>query len=150
MEKTFKILGKTVSLKMFNIEPKQNTNSEMKNFERLSAILGREINAESVLTADDMEKIEAAQAGTLSPDANAEDIEKTAEVAAAQMTDSVKEAVTSAIAPIQSSITDLSDRLAKVEAGPGAETTTTSPTAGAAAESSEPWNDPNRSYNKLA
>lgn len=150
MEKPFTIFGRKVSLKMFNSEPKTNTNSEMKKFERISAILGREVTAETVLTGAELEMIEN-HSETPNTEASTQPA-PTAEEIAASMTGSITEAVATAIAPFQQSLTALETRIAQMEEGAGAEATVTKPTNGAAASdfSATPWLDPNNKLNKAA
>lgn len=132
---------------MFNSEPQTNTNSEMKKFERISAILGKEVTAETVLTVEEMEMIE--NHSNASPESSTQPA-PTAEEIAASMSGPISEAVASAIAPIQESLTALEGRIAQMEEGAGAEAAVASPTAGASAAPVASWEDPNRSYNQMA
>ena len=146
MEKFLTKFGRKISLKMFNSEPQTNTNSEMKKFERISAILGKEVTAETVLTVEEMEMIE--NHSNASPESSTQPA-PTAEEIAASMSGPISEAVASAIAPIQESLTALESRIHQMEEGAGAEAAVTNPTAGANAATGASWEDPNRSYNKL-
>lgn len=133
---------------MFNSEPKTNTNSEMKDLTKISAILGREVTAETVFTAADLEMIENAMANP-APTAT-ENPAPTAEEIAASMSGSITEAVAAAVAPIQQSLTALETRIGQMEEGAGAEAAVTKPTAGASAApvAMESWEDPNDPINK--
>lgn len=148
MEKTMTIFGRIVSLKMFNSEPTTNTNSEMKKFERISAILGKEVTAETVLTGAELEMIENHSETPTSEATNQP--APTAEEIAASMSGSITEAVAAAVAPIQQSLTALETRISQMEEGAGASASVTNPTAGASAAPVASWEDPNRSYNQLA
>lgn len=135
---------------MFNSEQQTNTNSEMKKFERISAILGKEVTAETVLTVEEMEMIE--NHSNASPESSTQPA-PTAEEIAASMSGPISEAVASAIAPIQDQLTALESRIAQMEEGAGAEAAVTTPTAGANGNvdySTTPWLDPNNKLNKAA
>jgi protease-4 len=124
----------------------QNTNSEMKKFERISAILGKEVTAETVLTVAEMEMIEN---HSETPEATSQPA-PTAEEIAASMSGTITSAVQAAVAPVQESITALETRLGQLEGSAGADATVTNPTAGANSidYSDEPWTDPNDPINK--
>lgn len=147
MEKYLTILGRKISLKMFNNEPKQNTNSEMKKFERISAILGKEVTAETVLTVEEMEMIEnhsdAAPKSTTQPAPTAEEI-------AASMSGPISEAVATAVAPLQETLTALETRIGQMEEGAGAQAAVTTPTVGASGTPKplESWEDPEDPINR--
>lgn len=132
---------------MFNSEPQTNTNSEMKKFERISAILGKEVTAETVLTVEEMEMIE--NHSNASPESSTQPA-PTAEEIAASMSGSISEAVASAILPIQTQLTALESRIHQMEEGAGAEAAVTAPTAGADANppAKDSWEDPNDPINK--
>lgn len=132
---------------MFNSEQQTNTNSEMKKFERISAILGKEVTAETVLKVEEMEMIE--NHSNASPEPSTQPA-PTAEEIAASMSGSISEAVAAAIAPFQQSLTAMETRIGQMEEGAGAEAAVTNPTVGAVVPSGASWEDPNRSYNQLA
>jgi hypothetical protein len=148
MENFITKFGRKISLKMFNSEPITNTNSEMKKFERISAILGKEVTAETVLTGAELEMIEN-HSETPTTEATNQPA-PTAEEIAASMSGSITEAVAAAVAPIQQSLTALETRISAMEENPGASAAETNPTAGASAAPVASWEDPSRSYNQLA
>lgn len=126
----------------------QNTNSEMKDLAKISAILGREVTAETVLTIAELEMIENAMANPTP--AATENPAPTAEEIAASMSGSITEAVTAGLAPVQKSIGSIEERLSALESGAGAEATVSTPTTGANAKdyTDEPWADPENPINK--
>lgn len=123
------------------------SNSEMKKFETISAILGKEVTAETVLTAEDLAAIEAAKA-VPAAQPEAANPAPTAEEIAASLSGNVTEAVASALAPVTEKISALEAKIEEFEKGAGASASVATPTAGSGSET-EPWNDPSRSYNKL-
>lgn len=126
----------------------QTTNSEMKKLERISAILGKDVTAETVLTAAELEMIEN---HSNQPEPEATNTAPTAEEITASLSGSIQEAVNAAVAPLQGTITSLQERLAQVEGSPAAEATTAAPVSGEAKTfESQPWLDPNNSLNKAA
>lgn len=128
---------------MFNSEPQQNQQTEMKNFQKISEILGREVNSESTLTSEEMETLNTAFAENVVAPVQ-EEVPVQAE--AADLSAQITAAVSASVAPLQETISALEARLVTVEGTPAATATTTSPTAGAKAEEIPAWADPNRNY----
>jgi hypothetical protein len=142
--KALTLFGRKVSLKMFNSEPQQNQQTEMnKKFQKISEILGREVNSESTLTSEEMETLNTAFAENVVAPVQ-EEVHVQAE--AADLSAQITAAVSAGVAPLQETISALEARLATVEGTPAATATTTSPTAGAKAEEIPTWADPNRNY----
>lgn len=126
---------------MFNSEPQQNQQTEMKNFQNISEILGREVNSESTLTSEEMETLNTAFAENVV--APVQEVQPANE--APDLSETISAAVTAGIQPLKATIASLEARVAQVEGSPAAEATEASPTAGVKAEIPS-WADPNRDY----
>ena len=126
---------------MFNSEPQQNQQTEMKNFQKISEILGREVNSESTLTSEEMETLNTAFAENVV--APVQEVQPANE--APDLSETISAAVTAGIQPLKATIASLEARVAQVEGSPAAEATEASPTAGVKAEIPS-WADPNRDY----
>lgn len=126
---------------MFNSEPQQNQQTEMKNFQNISEILGREVNSESTLTSEEMETLNTAFAENVV--APVQEVQPANE--APDLSETISAAVTAGIQPLKATIASLEARIAQVEGSPAAEATEASPTAGVNAEIPA-WADPNRNY----
>lgn len=126
---------------MFNSEPQQNQQTEMKNFQKISEILGREINSESTLTSEEMETLNTAFAENVV--APVQEVQPANE--APDLSETISAAVTASIQPLSETISALEARIENVENAPAASATTSTPTAGANAEVPS-WADPNRNY----
>lgn len=126
---------------MFNSEPQQNQQTEMKNFQKISEILGREVNSESTLTSEEMETLNTAFAeNVVAPVQEAQPANE-----APDLSETISAAVTAGIQPLNETISALEARIANMEAAPAASVTEASPTAGVNAEIPA-WADPNRNY----
>jgi hypothetical protein len=148
MKNELTIFGRKISLKMFNSEPQQNQQTEMKNFQKISEILGREVNSESTLTSEEMETLNTAFAENVVAPVQEE---VPVQTEAADLSAQITAAVSAGVAPLQETISALEARLATVEGTPAAEATTATPVSGAAPTfENQPWLDPNNSLNKAA
>jgi uncharacterized membrane protein len=149
MNKSFNLFGRKVSLKMFNVEQTTNNKTEMAKLEKISAILGKDVTAETVLTVAELEQVENAMTAPTQEETT-ENTAPTAEEIAAAMTEPISTAVAAAMTPVQESINSIEQRLGALENSAGAKPTVTTPTNGASVPdySAEPWLDPNNSINK--
>ena len=147
MKNELTIFGRKISLKMFNSEPQQNQQTEMKNFQNISEILGREVNSESTLTSEEMETLNTAFAENVV--APVQEVQPANE--APDLSETISAAVTAGIQPLKATIASLEARVAQVEGSPAAEATEATPVSGEAKTfESQPWLDPNNSLNKAA
>jgi uncharacterized protein (DUF885 family) len=132
---------------------------QMKN-ELYSRILGRDVNVGEVLSVDDLQKVQSHIEG-LEHLANEEQevVEEQVEETTATETATTQQAQTADIASIVSAavtaaVTPIASRLETIEQTleikPAAGATVTTPVSAEAQDFAEkPWEDPNRSYNKL-
>lgn len=130
---------------------------QMKN-ELYSRILGRDVNNGDVLSVDDLQKVQSHIEGLEHlADAEEEVVEETAQEQASEQAQEsqnvdlaaiVSAAVSAAVTPIASRLETIEQTL---EIKPAAGATTTAPVSTDAEDfSQKPWEDPNRSYNKIA
>ncbi len=130
---------------------------QMKN-ELYSRILGRDVNVGEVLSVDDLQKVQSHIEGLEHlADAEEEVVEEQAQEQASEQAQEsqnvdlaaiVSAAVSAAVTPIASRLETIEQTL---EIKPAAGATTTAPVSTDAEDFSQrPWEDPNRSYNKIA
>lgn len=130
---------------------------QMKN-ELYSRILGRDVNVGEVLSVDDLQKVQSHIEGLEHlADEEEEVVEEQAQEQANQQSQEsqnvdlaaiVSAAVSAAVTPIASRLETIEQTL---EIKPAAGATTTAPVSAEAEDfSQKPWEDPNRSYNKIA
>lgn len=146
---------------MFKIEwkrlnPFNNPKNQvkMKN-EKLSAILGRDVNVGEALTAEETSLMEAHLAGQKPNSAAANDqgapaAEQSANAEptlAEQIASAVQSSVASALAPISEQLGSINSRLEIVEGKPAA-TTTDSPAVSGDEKAPQPWENENSPLNK--
>ncbi len=131
---------------MFKIEWKifkPKNKQKMKN-ERMSALLGREVKVGEVLSADDFTKIENA----LSNPENQNNLPEK-ETGPPDFSQQIISAVNAAVAPINTKLDQLTQKVELIEGNPGA-TTTTIPKNDGDDPILNSWEDPNNSVNKYA
>lgn len=124
----------------------KNKNPQPMKNEKFSNILGRDVMNGEALSAEDYQAIQDHIEGLehLSENANTE-VEQPSNEEIASL---VSTAVASAIEPLTNRISAIETAM---EVKPIAESTSTNPISeDAKSFDNEPWNDPNRSYNKLA
>jgi ClpP class serine protease len=125
----------------------------MKN-ELFSSILERDVNDGEILSVEDLQKVQSHIEG-LNHLASAKDVEEPINAAAKEEeapTQSIADVVANAVSQ---AITPLNQRFEAIETAleikPAAGATTTAPVSADAEDFAEkPWEDPNRSYNKIA
>lgn len=113
-------------------------NIKMKN-ELFSTILGRDVNDGEILSVEDLTKVQSHIEGLNSTIA----IHVTADETV------TSEAVEAAVSPLNARISELESELADLKSS-GASAVVTAPTNGPENMSVPGWQDPNRSYNKVA
>jgi ClpP class serine protease len=132
---------------------------QMKN-ELYSRILGRDVNVGEVLSLDDLQKVQSHIEGLEHlaneekevveeqvEDTTATETATTQQAQTADIASIVSAAVTAAVTPIASRLETIEQTL---EIKPAAGATVTTPVSAEAQDFAEkPWEDPNRSYNKL-
>jgi protease-4 len=131
----------------------KSKNRMSKKMEKVSSILGRDVMENEQLSAEDLTAIENAMA---TPAAVQQEQTTSAEEIQAAVTaavqGSVPQLIQEALAPIQTSMEGLIERVGALEEEPGAAPATTAPTAGGTAPdySLKPWENPENSLNKEA
>jgi hypothetical protein len=136
-----------INFKIFNTKNK----NQMKHT-KLSEILGRDVDVNETLTAEDLTRIEnglvteqttsTVEEKPVVAESNAVEASQIDVVAA------INSAVASSIAPLASQLQSIQNRLDVVEGNPGATVVTTPKVAGATENVLEPWEDPNSLLNQ--
>ena len=136
-----------INFKIFNTKNK----NQMKHT-KLSEILGRDVDVNETLTAEDLLRIEN---GLVNEQTTATVEEKpvvaesnAVEASQIDVVAAINSAVASSIAPLASQLQSIQNRLDVVEGNPGATVVTTPKVAGATENVLEPWEDPNSLLNQ--
>lgn len=120
--------------------------------EKLSAILGRDVDVNETLTAEDLLRIESGLATeqSITTEEEKPTVAGSNPVEAQQIdvVAAINSAVANSIAPLASQLESIQNRLDVVEGIPGASVVTTPKVQGATENVLEPWEDPNSPLNK--
>lgn len=120
--------------------------------EKLSAILGRDVDVNETLTAEDLLRIESGLATeqSITTEEEKPTVAGSNQVEAQQIdvVAAINSAVANSIAPLASQLESIQNRLDVVEGKPGASVVTTPKVEGATENVLAPWEDPNNPLNQ--
>lgn len=130
---------------------KNQNQTKMKN-QKFSDILGRDVMQGEVLSVEDLAIVQSHIEGLehLAPVTST--TETSEEITSESISAMIEKAVSSSLAPFNEKVSSLENQFSDFKKSPGATATITTPVSQESADdfSEKPWEDPSRSYNKLA